>query len=486
MQYIYYALSAVNVRVPRRYKQLLTSLQIAQIIFGASYATAHLFIQYDIPVSTPYQIVDTVRKAASSVSSAASAASTAVSSFVESPTITASMGALVKKLLLRAAGEEGVAERVHNDRGELLTPHMADKIEHFNEHTYQTRWRTDWTKVNCIDTRGEAFAIYINLCYLAPLAWLFGRFFVRAYTQRGKPRTATDAAKQISSSARDAARRTNDAVEKAGEKAGEKVVDGAKEVKKQGRAAHEQMREDLQMMRDGKFVNEKKTSQRMESVRSTAQEVVEDLKKEASDFTSGAQDVASKVSSSARDFASSTESSMAKAADEVQKRAPEVKKTAEDISASTKRSLQEAADEVQKRAPETKKTAEEILASTKASAAKVAEYAKGSAKTASNEVQSSVSSATKKGQSYAEKAKTDVQGSEEGSGLLSPQKSETVTGSGPESEDKTTQDQILSSTQSIRPLDGDVDTDAMGKSGITVGEAKTGGVGQNYPDGSSK
>jgi hypothetical protein len=36
-----------------------------------------------------------------------------------------------------------------------------------------------------VDTSGEAFAIGLNVLYLAPLTWLFVRFFVRSYLATG-------------------------------------------------------------------------------------------------------------------------------------------------------------------------------------------------------------------------------------------------------------------------------------------------------------
>ncbi|EMC92077.1 hypothetical protein BAUCODRAFT_96766, partial [Baudoinia panamericana UAMH 10762] len=176
MMYTYFTASALGYKVPNSVKRTITTLQIAQILFGATYAAAHLFIAYDIPISTPYQVASTVQRAVSSISSAASVvsstateAASTVSTLIESPSAIATMGTLIKKLLLRAAGEEGLAERK-----------VQEKIEEY-EQAFETRYHTSWTKTNCIDTSGEAFAIYLNLLYLAPLAWLFLRFFVRAY-----------------------------------------------------------------------------------------------------------------------------------------------------------------------------------------------------------------------------------------------------------------------------------------------------------------
>lgn len=230
-------------------------MQIAQFLWGASYAAAHLFVQYDVPIATPYQIAVTIQNAVSSVSSAASAASSTVSVVIESPAASGTLIALAKKLLLRAVGEEGIAERVTNSRGDHITPHIEEKIEQFNEKTqqqYETRWRTDWTKVNCIDTSGEAFAIYLNLLYLAPLTFLFARFFVKAYTGRGKARRASHAARQIEDSGKVAGERTSETVERMGKKAEDEIIKAEAELHKVDvKDIHEQLRRDVEAMKKG-------------------------------------------------------------------------------------------------------------------------------------------------------------------------------------------------------------------------------------------
>ena len=239
-------------------------MQIAQFLFGASYAAAHLFVQYDIPVSTSYQVASVVQAAASSASSAAVSATSAVSSFIESPTVTASLGALFKKLLLRAAGEEGVAERIHNDRGEMANPSLQGNIDKFMEKVqqqqqpaYETKWRTDWTKVNCIDTSGEAFAIYLNLFYLTPLTYLFARFFVKAYLSRGRRSSVSQELKATRDDAKTAQRDTKAAFEKTGKKVEELMGEEGEEFRKQ-------VMEDVKKVQDGTYSALKKAGDRLQ------------------------------------------------------------------------------------------------------------------------------------------------------------------------------------------------------------------------------
>ncbi|KAJ2971911.1 hypothetical protein NUW58_g9294 [Xylaria curta] len=45
---------------------------------------------------------------------------------------------------------------------------------------------TKYQKVNCIDTTGQTFAIWLNVTYLAPLTYLFVSFFIASYLRRSK------------------------------------------------------------------------------------------------------------------------------------------------------------------------------------------------------------------------------------------------------------------------------------------------------------
>ncbi|KAI9842679.1 MAG: hypothetical protein M1837_006964 [Sclerophora amabilis] len=167
LMYTYYTLSALSLKIPVVVKRTITSLQITQMVWGTSYAVAHLFVSYSIPVSVPYSIISQATAAASSVSSAAT-------SVVSS----ASIGGWLKKFALRAAGEEGLAENVQG-AGDMHV--LGGPIERMSE---EIRWRTELRRVPCIDTSGEAFAIWLNVLYLAPLIYLFTTFFVRSYTSR--------------------------------------------------------------------------------------------------------------------------------------------------------------------------------------------------------------------------------------------------------------------------------------------------------------
>jgi hypothetical protein len=55
--------------------------------------------------------------------------------------------------------------------------------------SYGAKSPAEYSKVNCINTSGETFFIYLSLSYLFPLIVLFCRFFYKAYMKRNtRPR----------------------------------------------------------------------------------------------------------------------------------------------------------------------------------------------------------------------------------------------------------------------------------------------------------
>jgi GNS1/SUR4 family len=181
-------------------------MQIAQFVVGTTFALGHLFIGYKIPVSVPYiySLADLTSGLASDVSTAASIATASAS---------AGIGSWLKKVAFRAAGEEGLAENVRNEQGKpfgIDALHAAKDLKAREE----TRYRDEMRMVHCIDTSGQAFAILINCIYLAPLTWLFVRFFVRSYTTRGQQQ-GTSGRPSIGESSKDAARDVKREVDRA-------------------------------------------------------------------------------------------------------------------------------------------------------------------------------------------------------------------------------------------------------------------------------
>lgn len=283
-------------------------LQIGQFVWGASYAAAHLFIQYDIPIDIPYNVMRTFQRAASSVQSAAHSVPSAVSAAIASPPAATAIGAFIKKLLLRAAGDGGVAERVSYPHGDGLFPptttpiignaagNAAQKAQQVWEQTVETRYRTDWTRINCIDTTGEAFAIYLNLIYLSPLTWLFLRFFSRAYLQRSRARSGSQTLHEVAEAARDARRQAKQAVERAGK-------DAEDEVAKRGSQAEAEVKKDVQRVKES--LREGKVQ---ENVKQTASNAARKAETYAEKAKSTAKDAGKRVEESSKNISGSVKS----------------------------------------------------------------------------------------------------------------------------------------------------------------------------------
>ncbi|TLD27756.1 hypothetical protein E2P81_ATG11044 [Venturia nashicola] len=229
MMYVYYTLSAVGIRVPQRIKRTLTTMQISQFIIGITFASMHLFVTYTVPVSATETVLNTVKSA---VESAASVAS----SVYDGPVSTATMAgtaAWFKKMLLRAAGEEGLAENSLNSRGELFGPE-ADSIEN-NRQQYEQHQRSSrptWETIPCIDTTGQAFAVWLNLAYLAPLTGLFVRFFIRSYSRRGASSKNPSNRRKAEKAIQDAAHGVNREFDSLGKSAEEGLDNMTQNIKK--------------------------------------------------------------------------------------------------------------------------------------------------------------------------------------------------------------------------------------------------------------
>ena len=141
--------------MPNAIKRSLTTMQITQFVFGTNMAAAYLFVHYTIPYPAGSAALRQLTKAAPAVAAA---------------TADAGVVPWLKKLAFRAAGAEGIAENVGASAPRSgYTQHMS----------------------TCMDTTGQAFAIWLNVSYLLPLTYLFARFFVRSYLSRKDPKQPT-------------------------------------------------------------------------------------------------------------------------------------------------------------------------------------------------------------------------------------------------------------------------------------------------------
>jgi hypothetical protein len=140
-------------------------MQIMQFLIGVVYAGMHSFISYSIPIPV---LTSSTAPTMSSISSAATAAASA------------GYGAILKKYLLRAAAEEGLAENVV---GANLASQQAHALQHASS-SEALKYHTEYQTIPCVDTSGQTFAIWLNVLYLMPLTVLFVRFFIKSYIRR--------------------------------------------------------------------------------------------------------------------------------------------------------------------------------------------------------------------------------------------------------------------------------------------------------------
>ena len=178
-------------------------MQIAQMGFGVFYATLHLFVAYDVPIETPYLVAQQVTNTFPGVTSAMAAAASA------------SAGTWLKKIALRAAGEEGLAGNVGRSEGALLFNNAGFSPIKPATTREEIRYRVEPTRVHCIDTSGQVFAILLNVVYLMPLTYLFVRFFIRSYLRRVSRREAGKGGGALRASSTDAVKAVEREVRKA-------------------------------------------------------------------------------------------------------------------------------------------------------------------------------------------------------------------------------------------------------------------------------
>ncbi|KAJ6117300.1 hypothetical protein N7512_007025 [Penicillium capsulatum] len=159
LMYTYYTITALRIRVPNAIKRSLTTMQITQFVFGTNMAAAYLFVHYTIPYPAGSAALRQLSKAAPAVATAAT---------------DAGLVPWLKKLAFRAAGAEGIAENVGG--AGAIPGSRSGYVQHMT---------------TCMDTTGQAFAIWLNVSYLLPLTYLFARFFVRSYLNRKDPKQPT-------------------------------------------------------------------------------------------------------------------------------------------------------------------------------------------------------------------------------------------------------------------------------------------------------
>lgn len=153
-------------------------MQITQFVVGTSMAASYLFISYTLPIPQAVRNLSAAIPVASSVAQSAAAAATASAAGGWVPEL--------KKIALRAAGAAGIAETVANARQPLGTGVVSAAAEAASKNIQQ-QTGVEYRMVTCLDTTGQAFAVWLNVMYLLPLTYLFVQFFIRSYLYRKDP-----------------------------------------------------------------------------------------------------------------------------------------------------------------------------------------------------------------------------------------------------------------------------------------------------------
>lgn len=143
-------------------KRTLTTMQITQFVVGVFYAVIHSFVAYTVPVET------TVIKTAAAPTTATTPIGSAATASATGPAFLDNL----KQLFLGAASKvtNAAADEASTGAGQQAT--IVEEIVYVHE------------VVPCIDTTGQTFAIWLNVLYLAPLTYLFVKFFITSYLRR--------------------------------------------------------------------------------------------------------------------------------------------------------------------------------------------------------------------------------------------------------------------------------------------------------------
>jgi hypothetical protein len=361
IQYTYYTLTALSIKVPTRAKKVLTTLQIVQFIFGASFAFAHLFLAYTIPVSVPYtfSLADLTTMASAITADASSAASVATA------TASAALPSWLKKLAFRAAGREGLAENVVNEQGETFgidAVHAAEDMRAREE----IRYRDELHWIHCTDTSGQAFAILLNCLYLAPLTFLFVKFFIRAYSKRLERRRSSTAY-NVEQSAKDAfhgvARR---AVEAIGDMHGSgdgETISTEEAIESSEETTKEEARSVKESLSNGLWSAEQSANQEIESAEEKGNEAIESAQEKGSEVVESAQEKGYEVVESAQEkeyeVVESAHEEENEAVESAQEKGNEAEEPAQEQGNGTEEPAQEQGNEAEVPAQEQENEAEE-------------------------------------------------------------------------------------------------------------------------------
>ncbi|KAL9104924.1 MAG: hypothetical protein Q9163_000169 [Psora crenata] len=361
LMYTYYALCALTMRVPPVLKRMLTFLQIAQIIFGGSYALAHLFVAYDVPYYASYRVMGNLSTAIPSAISTASSA-------IVSATASANIGSWLKKAALRAAGEEGLAENVRNRQGETFgidAIHAAD----LQKAQEQVSYKMEMRKTHCLDTSGEVLAILLNVLFLAPLAYLFISFFARYFQARAnrepKPPVSENTRKSANDGIKEVERKIAEAMEDAQggetkpppelkaelEEAKDWAKKAADDAQQKSNDISAKVQNDLKELRARAHQG---ASDAKDKITESAPQIQAKVQEQAKDLSSKARDVAQTANDYVKDKAQATKDiafeKAGEAKDNIGDSAPEILAKAQQQAKNLSSKVKDSASEVQGKA----------------------------------------------------------------------------------------------------------------------------------------
>ena len=122
---------------------------------------------------------------------------------------------------------------------------------------------------------------------MAPLTWLFARFFIKAYTSRSRRRSAGAAAKDLAEAAENARRSTESQIEEKGKELEDEVARAKDRVSEGAADRIDSLRKDVQSLKDGTWNDGRTVRQKASDYEGKLKDAAEKAKEEARRLTNG-------------------------------------------------------------------------------------------------------------------------------------------------------------------------------------------------------
>jgi hypothetical protein len=310
-------------------------------------------VSYTVPVTIAYNVAEKVapKVVSSSVSSVVSSATSVAETAL--PTATGAAVAFLRKLIYRAAGDEGLAENIavpgqplpyYQQQQQLAAGGRPEHpVEHFFHQPHETVnrvvYRTEYQSVPCIDTSGQAFAVYLNLIYLAPLTILFMRFFFKSYLRRTSPSNKHHTKHTaISKATRDATHGVERELESLGKSAEDAVSSALHKSKDAVRGRKGNVNGIAKDERHGslspankKFVDDvtRKAAKKLQEIDEKSEPVVKKAKQVANDLAGKATNVKNEAENASKPYAEAAKDKATDAKDAIKQEADDASQKAQ-------------------------------------------------------------------------------------------------------------------------------------------------------------